>query len=89
MTLRCRLGWLRNVESSPTGLTQIDVERMLELLVFEGPERGRRLGRLWRVLLLSAVVASARVVGDSTPVVTGTTNLRRSILRVLTGAASG
>jgi len=54
-----------------TSLTQVDIERMRDQLFFEGPERTRRLSRYWLLLLLSAVIASAGVVSDSTATVIG------------------
>ena len=54
-----------------TGLTQVDIQRMRHQLFFEGPERGRRLSRYWLLLPLSAVIASAGVVSDSTATVIG------------------
>ncbi len=56
---------------SVTGLAQDDVTRMRDQLFFEGPERSRRLSRFWLLLLLSAVIASAGVVSDSTATVMG------------------
>ena len=56
---------------SVTGLAQDDVTRMRDQLFFEGPERSRRLSRCWLLLLLSAVIASAGVVSDSTATVIG------------------
>ncbi|MBO0818777.1 MAG: DUF389 domain-containing protein [Actinobacteria bacterium] len=44
---------------------------MRDQVFFEGPERKRRLSRYWLLLLLSAVIASAGVVSDSTAVVIG------------------
>jgi uncharacterized hydrophobic protein (TIGR00271 family) len=52
-------------------LTQPDVERMRGQLFFDGAERARRLSRFWLLLLLSAVIASAGVVSDSTATVIG------------------
>ena len=54
-----------------TGLAQIDIKRMRDQLFFEGPERNRRLSRYWLLLPLSAVIASAGVVSDSTATVIG------------------
>ena len=48
-----------------------DIARMRDQLFFEGPEAGRKLSRYWLLLLLSAVIASAGVVGDSTATVIG------------------
>jgi uncharacterized hydrophobic protein (TIGR00271 family) len=53
------------------GLTQDDLERMRGELFFEGPEVGRRLSRFWLLLPLSAVIAAAGVVSDSTATVIG------------------
>jgi hypothetical protein len=47
-----------------------DIKRMRDQLFFEGPERYRRLSRCW-LLPLSAVIAAAGVVGDSTATVIG------------------
>ena len=54
-----------------TGLAQVDITRMRDQLFFEGPERSRRLSRFWLLLPLSAVIASAGVVSDSTATVIG------------------
>ena len=54
-----------------TSLTQGDIEQMRDQVFFEGPERRRRLSRYWLLLLLSAVIASAGVVSDSTATVIG------------------
>ena len=40
-------------------------------LFFEGPQKSQRLSRFWLLLGLSAVIASAGVVGDSTATVIG------------------
>ncbi len=52
-------------------VTEADVHRMRAQLFFEGPDKGRKLSRYWLLLLLSAVIASAGVVGDSTATVIG------------------
>lgn len=52
-------------------VTSIDVARMRAQLFFEGDDVGRRLSRFWLLLPLSAVIASAGVVGDSTATVIG------------------
>ena len=44
---------------------------MRDQLFIEGPERSRRLSRYWLLLPLSAVIASAGVVSDSTATVIG------------------
>ena len=54
-----------------SSLTQVDIQQMRDQVFFEGPERKRRLSRYWLLLLLSAVIASAGVVSDSTAVVIG------------------
>jgi uncharacterized hydrophobic protein (TIGR00271 family) len=54
-----------------TSRTQVDIEQMRDQVFFEGPERKRRLSRYWLLLLLSAVIASAGVVSDSTATVIG------------------
>jgi len=48
-----------------------DLERMREALLFDGPDRGRKLSRFWALLILAAVIASAGIVGDSTATVIG------------------
>ena len=53
------------------GVAQADIMRMREQVFFEGTERGRRLSRYWLLLVLSAVIASAGVVSDSTATVIG------------------
>ena len=54
-----------------TSLAQVDIKRMRDQLFFDGPERNRRLSRFWLLLPLSAVIASAGVVSDSTATVIG------------------
>jgi uncharacterized hydrophobic protein (TIGR00271 family) len=54
-----------------TNRTEVDIKQMRDQVFFEGPERGRRLSRYWLLLLLSAVIATAGVVSDSTAVVIG------------------
>ena len=54
-----------------TSLTQVDIKQMRDQVFFEGPERQRRLSRYWLLLLLSAVIATAGVVSDSTATVIG------------------
>ena len=54
-----------------SGLAQVDIKRMRDQLFFEGPERSRRLSRFWLLLPLSAVIATAGVVSDSTATVIG------------------
>ena len=52
-------------------LTSIDLQRMRDQLFFEGVEHNRRLSRFWLLLPLSAVIAAAGVVSDSTATVIG------------------
>jgi hypothetical protein len=54
-----------------TSLTQPDLKQMRDQVFFEGPQRNRRLSRFWLLLLLSAVIATAGVVSDSTATVIG------------------
>ena len=56
---------------SVTGLAQDDITRMRDQLFFEGTARDRRLSRFWLLLPLSAVIASAGVVSNSTATVIG------------------
>ena len=56
---------------SVAGLAGDDITRMRDQLFFEGPARNRRLSRFWLLLPLSAVIASAGVVSDSTATVIG------------------
>jgi uncharacterized hydrophobic protein (TIGR00271 family) len=48
-----------------------DLARMRSELLFDGPERGRKLSRFWALLLLAAVIATAGVISDSTATVIG------------------
>jgi len=52
-------------------ITGADLMRMRDQLFYEGPERRHRLSKYWSLLLLSAVIASAGVIGDSTATVIG------------------
>ncbi|MEI6701184.1 MAG: TIGR00341 family protein [Actinomycetota bacterium] len=54
-----------------TGLQQSDLQRVRDQLFFEGPDLRRRLTRYWLLLPLSAVIAAAGVVSDSTATVIG------------------
>lgn len=48
-----------------------DISRMREKLFLEGQDRARKLSAVWTLLLLSAAIASAGVVSDSTATVIG------------------
>lgn len=48
-----------------------ELERMRDSVFVDGPDRGRRITRFWILLVLSATIASAGVVGDSTAAVIG------------------
>lgn len=48
-----------------------DVARMRDQLFFDGDDVTRRLSRFWLLLPLSAVIATAGVIGDSTATVIG------------------
>jgi uncharacterized hydrophobic protein (TIGR00271 family) len=52
-------------------ITDADVTRMTSALLFDGPDRGRKLSRYWVLLALAALIASAGVVADSTATVIG------------------
>jgi len=52
-------------------VSDVDIASMRDQVFFEGPEQSRRLSRFWLLLILSAVIASAGVVGDSTATVIG------------------
>ncbi|GAA2244598.1 DUF389 domain-containing protein [Herbiconiux moechotypicola] len=47
------------------------VDEMRDSVLFDGPERSRRISRFWLLLILASVIASAGVVGDSTATVIG------------------
>ncbi len=53
------------------GVAEADLVRMQETLLFDGPERLRKLSRYWTLLVLAAIIASAGVVSDSTATVIG------------------
>lgn len=48
-----------------------DITRMRAQLFLEGPDVRRRVSRFWMLLVLSAIIASAGVAGDSTATVIG------------------
>jgi uncharacterized hydrophobic protein (TIGR00271 family) len=71
---RARLPGPTNQREDPklmASLNPTDLKRMRDQLFFEGDERYRRLSRFWLLLPLSAVIASAGVVSDSTATVIG------------------
>ncbi|WP_164863649.1 DUF389 domain-containing protein [Agromyces sp. LHK192] len=47
------------------------IAHMRDAVLFDGPHRTRRISRFWMLLILSAVIASAGVVADSTATVIG------------------
>ncbi len=51
--------------------TVTDLARMREQLFVDGPETARKLSRFWTLLALSAVIAAAGIVSDSTATVIG------------------
>lgn len=48
-----------------------DLTRMRAELLFTGPEANRKLSRFWVLLVLSAIIATAGVISDSTATVIG------------------
>ncbi len=52
-------------------LSTDDITRMRDQLFFEGPSRFEKLSRFWLLLSLSAVIATAGVISDSTATVIG------------------
>ncbi len=52
-------------------ITEADLGRMRRDLLFDGPERGRKLSRFWTLLILASVIATAGVLADSTATVIG------------------
>jgi len=52
-------------------ISHADLARMQDELLFDGPESGRKLSRYWTLLILSAVIATAGIVVDSTATVIG------------------
>jgi uncharacterized hydrophobic protein (TIGR00271 family) len=63
---------LRNEDAAMrASITDVDLVRMRDGLFFEGETRSSKLSRFWALLILSAVIASAGVVGDSTATVIG------------------
>ncbi len=52
-------------------ITEADLGRMRRDLLFDGPERGRKLSRFWTLLILASIIATAGVLADSTATVIG------------------
>jgi uncharacterized hydrophobic protein (TIGR00271 family) len=52
-------------------LTGDDVDRMVDKLLFAGPDRARKRSAFWVLLALAAVIATAGVASDSTATVIG------------------
>ena len=52
-------------------LAAAELPRIHEKLLFDGPEAGRKLSAFWVLLVLSAIIASAGIVSDSTATVIG------------------
>jgi len=52
-------------------ITDADLRRMRRDLLFDGPERGRKLSRFWTLLILASLIATAGVLADSTATVIG------------------
>ena len=73
-------------------ITDTDLERMREQLLFAGPQAARKLSRYWVLLSLAAVIATAGIVADSTATVIGAmivaplmTPILGTVLSVMTG----
>lgn len=60
-----------NGVSDITKSNRNDHAHMRDAVLFDGPDRSRRLSRFWILLTLSAVIAAAGVVADSTATVIG------------------
>ena len=54
-----------------TPATPIDVDRMIDRLLFDGPEQQRKRSAFWALLSLAAVIASAGIITDSAATVIG------------------
>ena len=52
-------------------ITEADLGRMRRDLLFDGPDRGRKLSRFWTLLILASIIATAGVLADSTATVIG------------------
>jgi len=73
-------------------VSQADLARMRDQLLFDGAAAARKLSRFWALLVLAAVIASAGIVADSTATVIGAmivaplmTPILATILSVVTG----
>jgi uncharacterized hydrophobic protein (TIGR00271 family) len=54
-----------------TMLAMNDVDTMRDSVLFDGPNKARRISRFWILIILASIIASAGVVGDSTATVIG------------------
>jgi uncharacterized hydrophobic protein (TIGR00271 family) len=61
----------RGEEAMVLSIAAEDLDRMRRELLFDGPERGRKLSRYWMLLILASVIAGAGVMADSTATVIG------------------
>jgi uncharacterized hydrophobic protein (TIGR00271 family) len=52
-------------------ISEADLARMRDQLLFDGRDAARKLSRFWVLLVLAAIIASAGVVADSTATVIG------------------
>jgi uncharacterized hydrophobic protein (TIGR00271 family) len=52
-------------------VSAVELPRMHDQLLFDGPEAGRKLSAFWVLLALAAMIASAGIVSDSTATVIG------------------
>jgi uncharacterized hydrophobic protein (TIGR00271 family) len=73
-------------------ITDLDLARMRDGLLFSGPDAGRKLSRFWVLLVLASVIATAGVIADSTATVIGAmivaplmTPILGTVLAVATG----
>lgn len=71
-----------------TVLSSTDRDAVLDQLFFEGPERGPYLSRYATLMVLSVIIASLGVVGDSTAVVIGAMIIAPLMTPILALAAS-
>src|SRR4249919_3422340 len=54
-----------------TMLAMNDVDTMRDSVLFDGPNKARRISRFWILLVLASIIASAGVAADSTATVIG------------------